>query len=80
MIDVQCNAGRCKMELSGTGAELSAETGTIIKGIYDALMKSCPAGAETTYGNMYRMCILKALTDCTPVDNDSSYPHDIINP
>lgn len=53
------------MELSGTGAELSAETGTIIKCIYDALMKSCPAGAENTYGNMFRLCILKALTDCT---------------
>lgn len=80
MIDVQCNAGRCKMELSGTGAELSAETGTIIKGIYDVLMKSCPAGAENTYGNMYRMCILKALTECVPVDNDSSYPYDNNNP
>lgn len=65
MIDIQCTAGHCKMELSGTGAELSAETGTIIKGIYDALMKSCPAGAETAYGNMYRLCILKALTHCT---------------
>lgn len=80
MIDVKCNAGHCEMMLEGTGAEISKETGTIIKGVYNAIMKSCPAGAETTYGNMYRMCILKALTDCTPVDNDSSYPHDIINP
>lgn len=65
MIDVQCNTGHCKMNLNGTGAELSAETGTIIKGIYDAIMKSCPEGAENTYGNMYRLCILKALTHCT---------------
>lgn len=65
MIDVQCNAGHCKMKLRGTGAELSAETGTIIKGIYDALMKSCPTGAETIYSNMYRLRILKSLTECT---------------
>lgn len=65
MIDVQCNARRCKMKLSGTGAELSTETGIIIKGVYDAIMESCPAGSENAYGNMYRMYILKALTDCT---------------
>ncbi len=65
MIDVKCTAGHCEMMLEGTVAEISKETGTIIKGVYNAIMKSCPAGMETVYGNLYRMHILKAVTECT---------------
>lgn len=68
------------MELSGTCAELTAETCSIIKGIYDVLMKSCPVGTEYTYGNIYRMCILTALSDCKPPDMDSSYPNNELTP
>lgn len=78
MIELKCNEGRCKTSMNGTGSMLTAETGTIIKAIYHALMQAAPGGLQDMYANLYRLSVLRALSECTPItDFNSSYPDDI---
>lgn len=76
MIELKTNDGHCELSLNGTGAELATDTGVIIHAVYNALMKSVPDFMQAAYGNFYRVAVLKAITDCKPVDYDSSYPLD----
>lgn len=66
MIELKCNEGQCEISMYGSGALLTAETGTIIKDIYHALMQSAPDGLKDMYANLYRLTILRAISECTP--------------
>lgn len=66
MIELKCNEGHCETSMCGSGALLTAETGTIIKGIYHALMQAAPDGLQDMYANLYRITVLRAISECTP--------------
>lgn len=67
MIELKCNEGHCETSMCGSVALLTAETGTIIKGIYHALMQAAPDGLQDMYvNNLYRLTVLRAISDCTP--------------
>ena len=65
MIKLECNEGHCELEMSGSGALLTAETQTIIRAVYDAIMKSTPDFTHHVYGNLYRLAAIKAACECT---------------
>lgn len=64
MIKLECNEGHCELEMSGTGAMLTAETQTIIRAIFEAIMKSTPECTHITYANLYRLAVAKSACDC----------------
>lgn len=64
MIKLECNEGHCELEMSGSGAMLTAETQTIIRAIFDAMMKSTPEITHDLYGNLYRLAVAKAACEC----------------
>lgn len=64
MIKLECNEGHCELELSGTGTMLTAEMQTIIRAIFDAMMKATPDFTHTAYANMYRLAVAKAACEC----------------
>lgn len=66
MIELKCIEGHCETSMNGTGAMLSAETGTIIHAIYHALMQAAPDGLQDMYANLYRLTVLRAISECTP--------------
>lgn len=66
MIELKCNDGQFETFMCGSGTLLTAETGTIIKGIYQALMQAAPDGLQDTYAKLYRLTVLRAISDCTP--------------
>lgn len=66
MIKLECNEGHCELEMSGSGAMLTAETQTIIRAVYDAIMKSTPDRTHELYGNLYRLAVVK--TACEFID------------
>ena len=66
MIKAESENGHCGVELSGTAAILAAETGTLIHAVYNGILKQLPASVHNSFGNIYRLTVLKALTECTP--------------
>jgi len=76
MIELKTKDGHCELSLNGTGAELATDTGVIIHAIYNGIMKSVPDFMQSAYGNFFRVSVMKAITDCKPIDFDSSYPFD----
>lgn len=66
MIEIKCVEGHCETSMSGSVAMLTAETGTIIKSIYHALMQAAPDGLRDMYDNLYHLTVLRAISDCTP--------------
>lgn len=66
MIKAESEQGHCAVELSGTAAILAAETGTLIHAIYNGIIEQIPECAHNSFGNIYRLTVLKALTECTP--------------
>lgn len=69
MIKAESDMGKCGVMLSGTPAVLAAETGTLIQAIYNGILEKMPPAAYDSFGNMYRLCVLKSLTECLP-END----------
>lgn len=69
MIKAESDMEKCGIMLSGTPAVLAAETGTMIQAIYKSILEKMPPAAHDSFGNMYRLCILKSLTECLP-END----------
>lgn len=70
MIELKTENGHCELLLNGTGAELATDTGVIIHAIYNGIMKSVPDFMQATYGNFFRVSVLKAITDCEPIEQD----------
>lgn len=70
MIEVKTNDGHCELSLNGTGSELATDTGVIIHAIYNGIMKSVPEFMQSAYGNFFRVAVLKAITDCEPIEQD----------
>lgn len=69
MIKAESDMGKCRVELSGTPALLAAETGTLIQAIYNGILEKMPPAAHNSFGNIYRLTILKSLTECLPENN-----------
>ncbi len=70
MIELKTENGHCELSLNGTGAELATDTSVIIHAVYNGIMKSVPEFMQTAYGNFFRVAVLKAITDCEPVEHD----------
>lgn len=66
MIELKCNEGHCETSMSGSGIVLATETGIIVKAIYHALMQAAPDGLQDMYAYLYRLTVLRAISDCTP--------------
>lgn len=66
MIKAEYDSGDCVVKLSGRAAVLAAETGALILAIYNGIREQLPTCAHNSFGNIYRITILKALTECTP--------------
>lgn len=69
MIKAESDMGKCRVELSGTPALLAAEAGTLIQAIYNGILEKMPPAAHNSFGNIYRLTILKSLTECLPENN-----------
>ena len=77
MIHLTVDSGHYEIEMSGTGREITGDTYTIIRAVYDAMMKATPEIAHDMYGNLYRLLLMKAFSDCNNIDFESSYPKDV---
>lgn len=70
MIKAECKENGCAVELTGTASTIAKETAVMVQAIFNGVCEAMPKQVHTTYGNIYRLCILKALTECTPNGKD----------